>query len=220
MFDTEGWVKDAETGKPVPEAVVTMDWPNAFGLMDNVEFATLVRREVVTDKNGHFVVPGWFKIWPLYKYWDEVYFGVHAAGYYSKRLSDRPRNPFIPLFWWSRWDGKTIELQPMHWREWTKEEWEKKGKDWGAAINYWRDCQWLKFPLNVVENIKYRIRKREMIRPNLDVCGDGMEYLRDARDQCGVDAFSLLKHYGLTKEEWEICLTGKGRRFRPDGKGK
>ncbi len=186
------------------------------------------RIEVFSDEMGRYYIPAWERPKPeigkggFSKGSPEMI--VYAAGYWPKTLRNKKDGRLgWGEAWKAEWDGEDIELEPMHWREWTKEEWEKKGKGrgawggWGAAVNYWRDCQWLEFPMNVVENIKYRIRKREMIEPYLDVCGDGMEYLRDARKQCGVDAFNLLGRYGLTKEEWEICLTGKGRRFLPDG---
>ena len=218
-------VVDAETGAPLPEVVVVAIWPSVTGTLAGGphHWGIIQRLETQTDEKGFFHLPSWVRIG--YHNWisetdPEIH--LYKAGYWPRTLKNNI-NKFDqiiiwPESWKSDWDGKVVKLKPMHWRAWTKEEWEEKGKDWGAAINYWRDCRWLKFPMNVVENIKYRIRKREMIEPNLDVCGDGMEYLRDAREQCGVDAFILLKRYGLSKEEWEICLTGNGRIFLRDEK--
>jgi len=206
-------VVDAETGEPLEDVAVDAVWPSVTGTLAGgpYHWGTIRRMQTRTDEKGYFHLSGWVRIG--FRNWisetdPEIY--LSRAGYWPRTLKNNINkfDEFImwPEPWISDWNGKVVELEPMHWREWTKEEWEEKGKDWGAAINYWEDCQWLKFPMNIVENIQYRVRKREMIAPNLDVCGDGMRFIKQAKEQCGIDAFSLLSHYGLTEEEWEICL--------------
>ncbi|WP_456415893.1 hypothetical protein [Thiolapillus sp.] len=209
-----GTIIDQETGQPIPHAVISIRWPQMRGTPGGTIYVgsgTIKRIEVVSDEQGNYLVPGWKRSkWEIGEGGfskDRPEMHIYAAGYWPRTLRNKQAGRLgWGEAWKADWDGQDIELEPMHWREWTKEEWERKGKElWGAAINYWEKCQWVRFPENVVENIQFRIRKKEMVDSFLDVCGDGMEFLRRAKEQCWIDAFGFLSQYGLTEEEWKAC---------------
>lgn len=55
----EGWVVDADTGRPVEGVVVVASWAIKTGLMDAHTFAQAKVLEAVTDHDGHYTFPAW-----------------------------------------------------------------------------------------------------------------------------------------------------------------
>lgn len=55
----EGWVVDAETGKPLEGVILVAHWEVKGGLEGGVPIAELQILETVTDTNGRYFFPAW-----------------------------------------------------------------------------------------------------------------------------------------------------------------
>lgn len=55
----EGWVVDAETGKPLEGVIIVAHWELKGGLEGGVPIAQLQIFETVTDSNGRYFFPAW-----------------------------------------------------------------------------------------------------------------------------------------------------------------
>jgi hypothetical protein len=55
----EGWVVDAETGKPLEGVIIVANWEVKGGLEGGVPIAELQILETVTDENGRYSFPAW-----------------------------------------------------------------------------------------------------------------------------------------------------------------
>lgn len=119
----EAWVIDAETKKPIDDAVVVAHWL----LEESTIVSITVRRvgdlmvmESVTDKSGRFYFPAWGPIrhWGRSRltYMDPEII-IFKSGYEYRRLANETTKEAIggkafPVRK-SRWNGKTIELKPF-----------------------------------------------------------------------------------------------------------
>ena len=224
---TEGTVVDAETKAPLAGVVVQLHLPAVYMKRnEKAETCDIPIAETATDAQGHFVLEG------KTHYCGEaenMYFtqggsiNLYKPGYFPRSLYNRDGRImdriYWPDSWWSDWDGKVIELKPMHWREWSKEEWEENIKsEWNVDRHgriYVYDssmlllpegCEWKDRPQDVVETIQYNMRKAAMF-PNIYHVSKG--YLGDV-DICPGTKDILLKN-GLSEEEWKDCCEYKHR---------
>ena len=55
----EGWVVDAETGKPLEGVIIVAHWELKGGLEGGIPIAELQILETVTDANGRYFFPAW-----------------------------------------------------------------------------------------------------------------------------------------------------------------
>ena len=224
-------VVDAETGAPLQEVVVVATWPSVTGTLAGGphHWGTIRRMETQTDEEGFFHLPSWVRIG--FRNWisetdPEIY--LYRAGYWPRTLKN-DINKFDqiiiwPESWVSDWDGKVVKLEPMHWREWTKEECEKQHKDdaYDAANGYlisilrlnnddriWppNNCDWKRRPRDFLEGMRYQLRMMEMLLPNrrYKVVKRTPDELKKIEKDCGADPYQYLKRYGITDEEWYAC---------------
>src|SRR5258708_40037237 len=56
---TEGWVADAETGKPIEGVIVVAHWRITGGLEGGTPINELKILETVTDESGRYSFPAW-----------------------------------------------------------------------------------------------------------------------------------------------------------------
>jgi len=101
----------------------------------------------------------------------------------------------------------------MHWREWTKEEWEenKKRRLGGPGL---QNCEWLEHPDILIENIRMANRENEIFgRKDYRIPGLTRFYRR-LSEKCGVSPFEVLRKHGLSKEEWKACCDSQNT-FQP-----
>ncbi len=212
-------VVDAETGEPLEGVVVEAIWPSVTGTLAGGphHWGIIQRLETQTDEKGFFHLPSWVRIG--YHNWISVTdpeIHLYKAGYWPRTLKN-DINKFDQIIIWpepwkSDWDGKVIKLEPMHWREWTKEEWEKQIKKHEYLWAYGRipadnGCGWMKVPHNVIEDIRFDIRRKELVDRSMVVAEEIKEILINAKDNCGVDVFQYLSQFGLTPEEWKACCS-------------
>ena len=224
---TEGTVVDAETKAPLAGVVVQRHLPTVYMKSNGkAETCDIPIAETVTDAQGHFVLEG------KTHYCGEaenMYFtqggsiDIYKPGYWPRSLHNRDGRImdriYWPGSWWSDWDGKVIEIKPMHWREWKKEDWEEKIKsEWNIDRHgriYVYDspmqllpegCDWKERPQDMVETIQYNLRKSAMF-PNIYRISKG--HLEDI-DICPGTKDVLLKN-GLSEEEWKACCEYKHR---------
>ena len=224
-------VVDAETGEPLEGVVVEATWPSVTGTLAGGphHWGIIQRLETQTDEKGFFHLPSWVRIG--YHNWisetdPEIY--LYRAGYWPRTLRNNI-NKFDQIIIWpepwkSDWDGKVIKLEPTHWREWTKEEWEKQHKDdaYDAANGYliimlrlnnddriWppNNCDWKRRPRDFLEGMRYQLRMMEMLLPTrrYKVVKRTLDELKKIEKDCGTNPYQYLKQYGITDEEWYTC---------------
>ena len=211
-------VVDAETGAPLPEVVVVATWPSVTGTLAGGphHWGIIQRLETQTDEKGFFHLPSWVRIG--YHNWisetdPEIH--LYKAGYWPRTLKN-DINKFDQIIIWpepwkSDWDGKVVKLKPMHWREWTKEEWEKQV----SRYEYFReihmlsldsgDCEWKERPKSFLENLRYQLRKTQILPGRYEFIKLTPEELITIEKNCGANPYQYLKRYGMTDEEWYAC---------------
>ena len=214
-----GTIIDKETGQPIPHAVISIRWPQMRGTPGGTIYVgsgTIKRIEVVSDEQGNYLVPGWKRSkWEIGEGGfskDRPEMHIYAAGYWPRTLRNKKAGRLgWGEAWKADWDGQDIELEPMHWREWTKEEWEKRVKkdkhlwSYGRIPRYGGECTWLKVPRNVIEEIRFDIRRKEMVDGDFEIAKVTKRLLEKSKERCGVDAFEYLSQYGMSNEEWTAC---------------
>jgi hypothetical protein len=115
---TEGWVVDAESGEPVEGVVVVAYWAMEKAWAWSVAPAGAVAVfEEVTDKNGHYRIPGWGPRWrkETMKNYADPEIVLYRSGYELRFLDNMkagggPYNGRRAFFRPSMWDGKTVEI--------------------------------------------------------------------------------------------------------------
>lgn len=234
----EGHIVDAETGQPIPHAVISIEWPQMMGTLGGTIYVgggVVKRIETFSDETGRYHIPAWKRPKPeigkggFSKDRPEMW--INAAGYWSRTLRNKKAGGLgWGEAWKAEWDGEDIELKPMHWREWTKEEWEKNLRgEWDISrdgrIHAWGSsmhlipigCEWKKNPKDTMEQIQYNLKKASMF-PDIYSVVPHNKYPDDWK--ICPDTKDVLLEHGLTEEEWEICLAGTKRKHIPSGKGK
>jgi hypothetical protein len=121
----EGWVVDAETGKPLEGVVVTANWQVEEGTFTGTNTGNQLQiLETVTAKNGRYYFPAWGpKPLPPKRTgrWVDQYIGSEdprllyfKAGYdFETKLNDRGIDRDTSKIRRSDWNGKAIKLKKM-----------------------------------------------------------------------------------------------------------
>ncbi len=145
----EGWVVDAETGKPLDGVIIVANWELRGGLEAGIPVEQLQIFETVTDQNGRYSFPAWgpklaknigilkgnspgillFK--PGYK------FGGHSNVYWQTYGTEK--------FFWNK---KTLKLQPFKGTpaEYAKDLRSLNSSLWGIGHENGEPCGWQSFP--------------------------------------------------------------------------
>jgi hypothetical protein len=131
---------------------------------------------------------------------------VHKAGYYSKTLTNNKSDDYgwiiWPKPWRSDWDERVIALEPIHWREWTKKNWNENENKLRGSVSF-EDCNWVKYPEIIIDDMRYLRRKGQILdKPSL---GNRSRYWWREQQKCGIKLFPILKKHGFTEEEWKAC---------------
>jgi hypothetical protein len=100
--------------------IIVAEWkPYAMGIGSGGRGGSMKTIEVVTDKQGNYVVPGWIPLirWP-FTYLDhyDPELTVFKPGYYPQDLANEvlgSNNRNRGIIRTSMWDGKTIKLAPF-----------------------------------------------------------------------------------------------------------
>ncbi len=212
-----GTIIDQETGQPISHAVISIRWPQLIGTMGgtiHVGSGTIKRIEVVSDEQGNYLVLGWKRSkWEI----GEGGFGkdrpemhIYAAGCWPRTLRNKKAGRLgWGEAWKAEWDGEDIELEPMHWQEWSREEWESKKKGRMAGGPSFEGCKWMEYPEYVVGKLRMAIRKIELFGQNEKKSLGWDDFFQAQEKKCGIDVFKYLQKYGLTHEEWEVCCAKK-----------
>lgn len=112
---THGTVIDAETKQPIAGAVIVANWDLFDELYGGGSHGvrSLQITEVVTDKEGKYVVPGWGpKRRPCFTYLDDrdPYLIIFKSGYVPGGWLNTPSNSWVRV---SEANGRTLELKPF-----------------------------------------------------------------------------------------------------------
>lgn len=153
-------VVDEETNAPLEGVVAVGYWPNIQGtLAGSVPVGVIEVKEVVTNAQGKFTLPGWWKSGegiasPGLTVTDPVIY-LYKAGYWPRSFqNDITRyDEFVvwPDAWRSDLDGKTIQLKPIHSANWNKEQWKKYVDNVDSTIGFGLRCYWKKVPRQMIE---------------------------------------------------------------------
>lgn len=217
-------VVDAETDAALPEVVAVAVWPSETGTLagGTYRWGTIRRMETQSNDKGFFHLSGWMRVG--FRNWisetgPKIY--LYKAGYWPRTLKNN-LNKFDEIILWpepwiSDWNGKVVKLEPMHWREWTKEEWEKQHKRQSyeklrilPINNHDRDwppnnCKWKRRPKDFLEGMRYFLRMVEMLPRSYKLIKSTPDELKKIEKDCGENPYRYLKQYGMTDKEWKAC---------------
>ena len=112
---THGTIVDAETKQPIAGAVVYANWDLFDELWGGGSHGvqSLQVTEVVTDKDGNYLVPGWGpKRRPCFTYLDnsDPYLVILKSGYVPSGFLNAPSNSWVRV---SEANGRALELNPF-----------------------------------------------------------------------------------------------------------
>jgi hypothetical protein len=207
-------VVDEETKAPLEGVVVVGKWPNIQGTIAGSSPAGVIEvKEVVTDAQGKFTLPGWWKSGkglasPGLTVTDPIIY-LYKAGYWPHSLqNDITKYDEIvvwPDAWRSDWDGKTISLKPMHAENWSKEQW-KKFVEYGdlALSGMGASCYWAKYPRMAIEwerqwvPYKKKFGRKVYVSPIIG-------YMEEIPRKCLEDPVNYYLSHGMTEEEMKAC---------------
>ena len=204
-------VVDAETGMPLQGVIVQADWPSVTGTLagGHYRWGTIRDMETRTDEKGFFHLPGWIRVG--FRNWiseTDPEIRLYKAGYWPRTLknSSSKSDEIIlwPELWISDWNGEEIELEPMHWREWSKEEWKENEKK-GMGGPSFENCGWIKYPEVIIEDLRFLMRRREVFGQPRKRLDELAKLWHEEEQKCGIKVFSLIKKHGFTEQEWKAC---------------
>ena len=145
----EGWVVDAETGKPLQGVNIAASWElTASGGFSTIQVGSLMLMEAVTDVKGRYAFPAWGPLpanngalleqSPRLVFFKAGYRGASRINDYAEpRYGDRTQR--------SDWNGKTIKL----------ESFKRSFKEYAQDLNFLvtslggflrEQCGWKKMP--------------------------------------------------------------------------
>ena len=228
----EGKIVDAETGLPIPNAVVYINWPrmtSTFGGSNPI--GTVEVQEAISNSSGYYKMPGWKK---SKKEAGKGWFSksrpemvIYASGYWPELLHNRissdnylARNEA----WKSDWDGKTIKLKPMHSEKWQYKQWKKYGDNIGLVLSYYfiPECGWLKLPNYYLANDRIRRKAYVLAHPawdHSDMNTELFDMLIRSRlllkKVCGVDPKAFFLSHGMSNDEFEACCSDDPTKRKP-----
>ncbi len=208
--DIEGWIVD-EKGKPVEGVLVTSSWilvetiPSiGLEIITHFRSGILEAKETVTDKNGRYYFPGFWKLSPLLQrleirppkirvFKDGLFFDSSQI-WYSRNQRDDWLD--FGIFRSSVWDGSTANIFKIE----TDYQRSKAGEGISAFVETvlrYSDCMWTKIPKAIVFDIN---RERRGV---VQIEGDFVYILgyKKNMSQCGVDEelFKGLKPWKIKK---------------------
>jgi len=146
--DIEGWVVDAETGKPLEGVIIVAHWQLEGGFEGGVPVGELKILETVTDENGRYYFPAWGPRLALTGRLESESpeLLLFKPGYESLGLSDEfYRGGNAPR---SDWDGKTIRLNRFEdsIQQYAEHLWHLSDSLWIAGYRSGDPCGWERFP--------------------------------------------------------------------------
>ena len=154
----EGWVVDAETGKPLEGVNIAASWELMSGGMAVIPVGSIMLMETVTDVKGRYAFPAWgplprnqgvlMEASPGLAFFKAGYRGtgrINSYNYREPRYEERTQR--------SDWNGKTINLELF------------KGsfKEYAGHLNLWvldlrgfgyEECDWKKMPQMILAMTK------------------------------------------------------------------
>lgn len=220
----EGKIVDVETGQPIPNAVVYVNWPrmtSTFG--GSNPNGTVEVQEALSDSSGHYKMPGWKK---SKKEAGKGWFSksrpkmvIYASGYWPELLHNQIRSDDTLArneVWKSDWNGKTIELKPMHSEKWDYSLWQKYGDDIGSTLSLYfiPVCGWLKLPNYHLARDRIRRKAYRLAHPDwnysrmvTDLSAMLTEWRSSLEKECGVDPKAFFLSNGMTSEEFDGCCS-------------
>ena len=194
----EGWVVDAETGKPLEGVNIAASWElMASGGFSTIPVGSIMLMEAVTDVRGRYAFPAWGPLprnqgvlmeeSPRLAFFKTGYRGASRINsYLEPRHGDRTQR--------SDWNGKTIKLESF---KGSFKEYADHLNVWVGNLDSFRDdgpCGWKKMPQMILAMTKlsqsFRAQKmssgllsvdgyifRESETPGL--CGGGVQKFFD-----------------------------------------
>ncbi len=111
--EIEGWVADAETGKPLEGVIVVAHWRLKGGLEGGTPIRELQIFESVTDQSGRYYFPSWGPKFAFSGYLGGESPGIllFKQGYKFQRLMNDPYMDENTSR--SQWNKKTVKLEPF-----------------------------------------------------------------------------------------------------------
>jgi hypothetical protein len=109
----EGWVADAETGKPLEEVIVVAHWRLKGGFEGGTPIRELQIFESVTDHSGRYYFPSWGPKFAFSGYLGDESPGIllFKQGYKFQRLMNDPYMDENTSR--SQWNKKTVKVEPF-----------------------------------------------------------------------------------------------------------
>jgi len=109
-----GTVQDASTGEPIDNALVVAEWRLTSGFFHTTEAGVLAIKEIRTDKQGRFTVPGWgtritFANNAANSPIIQIFKPGYSLGYFPTDNFERGYRLSLD----SDWSGKTLLLKPV-----------------------------------------------------------------------------------------------------------
>ncbi len=218
-----GKIVDAETGQPIPNAVVYVNWPkttSTFG--GSNQNGTVEVQEAVSDSSGQYKMLGWKKSRKeVGKGWfskSAPKMVIYASGYWPELLHNRissdnylARNEV----WKSDMDGKTIELKPMHSEGWNSKQWRKYKNNVSSYLSLYfiPVCGWLKLPNYYLAQDRIGGKAYRLAYPTLTqvisttLSGMLTERRSSLEKECGVDPKAFFLSNGMTNKEFDECCS-------------
>lgn len=221
-----GKIVDAETGQPIPNAVVYVNWPKTTSTFGGSNQNGVVEvQEAISDSSGQYKMLGWKKSrkevgkgWFLRNGPEMV---IYAPGYWptNRYNINRDNNRLARNeAWKSDWDGKTIELKPTHSEKWNNEQWLKylSSIESYMSVYFMPECPWLKIPNYYLARHRAVTKAYQMghlygqnIRVSTVLTDFLTEYRRTFEKDCGVDPKAYFLSHGMTNKEFDECCTSK-----------
>jgi len=228
-----GTIVDDETGKPIANAVVMMNWPRKRGgYTGSSTIGAIEVAESVTDAKGRYAIDGWFKHGK-----DEVFEGgfayktdpkmvIFAPGYWptQKRNPMRRADPLVMAndlkdvdilhhgeAWKAEWDGEAIGLKPTHREKWNYEQQQEYRSSIESYMGFYfmPKCSWLKIPNYYLA--RHRALTKETNGGHTVLTGFLTKYRRTLEKSCGVDPKEFFLSHGMTNKEFDNCCSGQAR---------
>ncbi len=120
--EIRGTIVDAETGQPIEGVVVSAYWDVnklhlAFGDVGSGTERTLIKFEVVTDKEGNYLIPAWGPKWVSvleYMGGNDSYLIFFKSGYRRKGVSNIELEILDRYYNLSKLDDKKLEHDPYN----------------------------------------------------------------------------------------------------------
>lgn len=144
----EGWVVDAETGKPLEGVIIVANWELRGGFEGSTPLGNLNVLETVTDASGRYSFPAWG---PRI---GRGHLGVNSPGLWLFKPGYRPAgisgNPYYHTMGTSSsfYHGKTLKLEPFRGTpgEYARNLSRLNDSLWRVGHARGKPCDWKSFP--------------------------------------------------------------------------